>query len=299
MSMRSNYPDIFLDDALPVLDATLFDEYEKYPDTASVIFREMPSSRWGEQTSTFAGIKAAPAKVEGSSSATDDSIQGYDKTYTHVTYAITTSFTREAIDDDNMTLVEDTYRSLGLSMYQTKQVVCWNVINDGFTDTGPDGSSLFNTAHTMIGGHTYANRPSTDIAISVAGLREMEVDMMRQVNHRNINVMVMPKYIWAPPELSQVVKELTDSPERPDTPNRAINTFASNKYQPVISPFLTSVTAWGAFAEKTQHKLRFYNREAPNTDTWVDRPTRTVLTMIVSRFSVGYSDFIGAWGTTG
>lgn len=299
MSIRSQYSDVFLADALPVLDALIYEEYEKYPDAIPMIFRVMSSKNWGEQTTTMAGIKPALTKPEGENVAFDDALQGFDKTYQHVTYAIATSFSEELTEDDRLSLVEDTYRSLGLAMYQTRQVVAVNIINNGFTDTGPDGATLFSTSHTMIGGHTYANRPSTDIALSVAGMREMEVDMMRQVNHRNINIYIMPRVIWAPPELAQTLKELIESPERPDTPNRAINSFYSFNYQGMVSPYLTSTTAWGALADKTQHQMRFYERVAPQTRSWIDDPSGDVNTRIRSRFSVGYSDFIGTWGTTG
>jgi len=247
----------------------------------------------------MAGIKAAPSKPEGEPTAFDDPIEGFDKTYQPVTYSIATSFSEELIEDDRLNLVEDTYRSLGLSMYQTRQVTAFNIFNDGFTDTGPDGGSLFNTAHGMIGGHSYANRPSTDIAISVAGLREMEVDMMRQVNHRNINVHVMPETVIVPPEVSQTATELLSSQDRPDTANRAINTFAKHNYKLIVSPFLTSTTAWFAISKKSQHQLRFYDRVSPTTKTWEDEKTGDVNTRIRCRFDVGYSDFIGAWGTTG
>jgi len=299
MSNRSQYSDVFLTDALPVLDALIYEEYEKYPDAVPVIFNVKDSSTWGEQTTTMAGIKPALTKNEGENVAFDDALQGFDKTYQHVTYAIATSFSEELIEDDRLSMVEKTYRSLGMAVYQTRQVVALNIINNGFTDTGPDGATLFSTSHTMIGGHTYANRPSTDISLSVGGMRSMEVQMMRQVNHRNINIYLMPRVIWAPPELSQTLMELLKSVDRPDTPNRATNTFYMHNYDAMVSPYLTSVTAWGAFSDKSQHELRFYERKAPTTKSWVDDPSGDVNTRIRTRFSVGYSDFIGTWGTTG
>jgi len=297
MTMRSNFPDIVLADALPVLDALIMNEYEKKPDYVGQIFRVYSSTRWGEQTSNAAGIKAAVTKSEGTAYTFDSPIQGYDKTYTHTTYAIATSFSQETIEDDNFNLVEETYRSLGLSMYQTKQVTAFGVFNDGFGDTGPDGANLFSTSHTMIGGNTEANRPSSDIALSVAGIRSMEVSMMRQPNHRGIQINLIPKTIIVPPELSQDAQELIKSPEKPSTANRAINTIYSHDYNLIVSPYLTDTTAWFAIADITEHNLRFYERIAPNTKTWEDDKTGDINTRIRSRFSVGYSDWIGAWGT--
>lgn len=299
MSNRSQYSDVFLTDALPVLDALIYEEFEKYPDAIPMIFNVKDSATWGEQTTSMAGIKPALTKNEGENVAFDDALQGYDKTYQHVTYGIATSFSEELIEDDRLSMVEKTYRSLGMAVYQTRQVIAMNTFNNGFTETGPDGTTLFSTSHVMIGGHTYANRPLTDIAVSVAGLRSMEVQLMRQVNHRNMNIYIMPRVIWGPPELAQTIMELLKSTDRPDTPNRAINTFYHQNYDAMISPYLTSATAWGALSDKNQHELRFYERVAPSTKSWVDNPSGDVNTKIRTRFSVGYSDFIGTWGTTG
>lgn len=299
-ALRSNYSDQFLSDALPLLEGLVTDEYAKYPDVVPDLFNVMPSSRWGEQTSTVSGLKAAVQKNEGENSATDDALQGYDKTYTHVTYALVCGFSEETVEDDQMGLVQKTYRSLGLSAYQTRQVVAVNVLNNGFdTDTGPDGTYLFSTSHTMIGGHTYANRPSSDIALSVGGMRAMEVALAKQVNHRNINVMIMPATVVVPPDLMQTAEELIGSPDRPDTANRSINTFYKRKYKVVVSPFLTSTTAWFAFAPVDQTEMRFYERKAPTTRSWEDESSGDINTRIRFRFSCGYSDFIGTWGTTG
>jgi len=299
MSIRSNFSDQFLTDALPVLDGLIFDEYERHPDAVPMIFRVYDSSRWGEQTSTMAGVTPAVEKPEGLAVSFSDPIQGYDKTFQHVTYAIAVSFSEELREDDRLNMVEDSYRSLGLGMYQTRQIKALGILNDGFSDTGPDGQSLFYASHPLIGGGTYGNRPSADIAMSVAGMREMEIAMMKQVNHRNIQVVVKPETIVAPPDLKHVATELVKSQDRPDTANRAMNTFFVENYALVVSPFLTSSTAWFALANKSSHQLRFYERVAPMTKTWEDEKTGDVNTRIRSRFSVGYSDWIGTWGTSG
>lgn len=298
MPVRSNFPNQLLGDALPVLDSLIYDEYDKYPDHLADIFNMEDTDQWGEQDLTMAGIKPAVQKNEGENVTFDAPIEGFAKTYIPVEYSIAVSFSQVLIEDDRLNLVQGTYRSLGLAMYQTRQIVGFNVLNNGFTDTGPDSASLFNSSHTMIGGHTYGNRPSTDIALSIAGFREMEVDMMRQVNHRNINIAVMPQVVAVPPELKHTGLELIKSTDRPDTSNRAVNVH-HGLYKLVVSPFLTSTTAWFAFTTPSQHKLKFLDRIAPETETWQDKPSGDVNTKIRARFVASYSDFIGAWGTTG
>ena len=299
MSQRSNFQDVFLSTALPALSAVIMDAYGRYDDTVPRIFNVLGLNTWGDQTTSVAGLEGAPSKSEGQGVAFGAPIEGYDKTYQPVTYAQAVSFTEELIEDERFGIITKTYASLGISMYQTKQVTCMNVFNNGFTDTGPDGVSLFNTAHVLIGGGTYGNRPAAEIAMSVAGIREMEVDMMRQVDHRNLPIMVMPRTFLVPPEIRQTTDELLKSSDRPDTANRATNVIAKSNYASEMSPFLTSATAWFVVADKSQHELRFYNRMSPYTRSWVDEKTGDVNTKIRCRFDVGYSDYIGTWGTTG
>ena len=299
MALRSNFTDLFLADALPVLKEVVMEEYEKLPDNIPQCFRMLTMDGWGEQTTTIAGLKPVISANEGENVTFDDPIQGFERTYIPVEYKLATSFSQTLIEDNKLGLVEETYRSLGMAMYQTRQVTAFNIFNDGFADTGPDGVSLFNTAHVLIGGGTYANRPATDISLSIAGLREMEVDLMRQVNHRNINIALMPRKILVPPELRQSGRELLGSPDKPDTANRAINAYYEEKYMLVVTPYLTSTTAWFAMTEPGQHQLRFYDRVTPEVESWQDKPSGDVNTKIRARFIVSYSDYIGTWGTTG
>ncbi len=299
MSMRSNYSDQFLADALPLLDALIMEGYEMSPDLIQALYNVYGSDKWGEQTSSMAGLGAAPEKDEGDSVAFDDPIQGYDKTYQHSTYAIAVSFSEEIVEDDKMDLIGKTYKSLGESMHQTRQIQAASVFNNGFADVGPDGLSLFHATHALIGGGTYGNRPATDIALSVAGLREMEVDMLNQVNHRNININLSVETLLASPDRKHVAKELLRSQDRPDTANRAINTFYDENYKLYIWPYLTSSSAWFALAPKSRHELRFYNRVAPSAKSWIHDSSGDVNTRMRCRFSQGYSDWIGTWGTSG
>lgn len=299
MSLRSNFPDSFLADQLPVLESLMFDSYESAVDYIPSVYNMRGSSRWGEQTSTMARLGPAAEKPEGEAVTFDAPIQGYDKTYTHVSYALAVNFSEELIEDDNMQLVSETYQGLGKAVYQTRQIQAWAVFNDGFADTGPDGASLFNATHTLIGGGTYGNRPATDVGMSVAGMREMEVDMIEQVDHRSLNVLLKPKCIMVPGELKHTTFEILKSQDRPDTANRAMNTFYNENYDSIVNPFLTSATAWFALAEKTDHKLIWYDRKDPATRSWYDERSGDYNTKIRTRFSNGYSDWMGTWGTTG
>jgi phage major head subunit gpT-like protein len=294
--LRTNSVKLFFSNALPALEALIYNEYEQHPDAIPSIFNVEGMTGWGTQDLTYAGLQATQQVEEGEEAAQDMPIEGYTKTYTAVEYALTVSFSKTYVDDDRWNVVSDTYKDLGMSSFQCKQIVAINVLNDAFTATGPDSTTLFSTAHTMVGGASVANRPSSEIALSVGGLQAMQTAMRRQVNHRNLNVYLMPQTIVIPPELEQTAFELDNSQGRPDLIERADNAY-KGRYKWIITPYLTSTTAWFALANK--HYLKLKNRQAPATESWFDKPTRMISTMTSQRFDVGYSDHVGTWGTTG
>src|SRR3990167_336864 len=294
--LRSGAPDLILSDALPLLDMIIMDEYGRLPDVAAEIFNEEGSSKWGEQDTSFAGVGAVPESAEGEALSYENPSQGYDKTYTHLTYKLGVAFSEEMVEDEKFGLISKTYKGLGMSMYQTTQIVCAAIFNDDFGDTGPDGSSLFNATHSLITGGTYGNRPATDVDLSMAGLKEMDVDLMNQVDDRNLNVFLQAETILAPPDLKQTLFELIKSQDRQDTANRSVNVYHEN-YKPIIWPYLTSTSAWFALANKSQHNLKKFNRVAPYTKSEQDFDTGDVKTKMRCRFSVGYSAWFGVWGS--
>lgn len=296
--LRSNIPNQQLTSQLPALEMLIWDRYERQPDYVPMLFNMDPISGSIDQDLTVTGLKAVVQKNEGENATVDAPIEGYSKTYIPLTYELQVGFSQELIEDDKLQFVKGTYQSLGDSMYQTRQTTAFNIFNDGFTDTGPDGVSLFNSAHPMIAGHTYGNRPSTDVALSIAGLREMDVDIMRQPNHRNLNIALSTEYLLVPPELMHTALELIKSQDRPDTDNRAVNVHYGT-HKCIVSRFLTSQTAWFGLSSSDTHHLKFRERLAPSTKTWQDEGSGDVNTKIRARWVVGYSDFIGVWGTTG
>lgn len=294
--LRTNSLKLFFENAVPALEALIYNELDVNPDAIPAVFNVDPMDGWGTQDVTYAGLGAAQETYEGEESPQDSPIEGYTKTYTAVEYTLTVTFSRTYVDDDRWNLVKDTYKDLGMSAYQCRQIVAMNVLNDAFTATGPDGKALFATDHPMIGGATVANAPATDVALSVAGLNSMQTAMRRQVNHRNLNVYLMPKTMVISPENEQTAYELDKSDRTPEDDTNAANAY-QGRYTWVITPYLTSTTAWFALGNK--HYLKFKNRQAPMVETWYDKSTRQVSTMTTQRFDVGYSDHIGTWGTDG
>lgn len=298
-AIRNQYPDLFGPTQLPVLEAIIMDTFDQQPDFIPKLFNVNSSSRWGEQDVTFAGLEAAQLKAEGTGGAISRPLQGFDKTYQHLEYEMKVKFSETLQEDDQFDQVAKTLRSLGKSAHQTTQILAAAIFNNGFSDTGPDGVSLFNVAHPLIAGGTYGNTATTNFALSVAGMREMETDFGRQVDDRGFQIVVTPKKLFVPPEQKFVAVELTRSEYKPSTAQNDVNTFVSSGYEVIVSPYLTSPTAWFATTDQSENFLKWYWRVAPSIRTFPMNEDGEVTTRIRFRSSVGYSDYKGTWGSQG
>jgi hypothetical protein len=298
-AIRNQYPDLFFEDQLPVLEALIMDTFEQQPDFIDKIFNVSSDDKWGVQDVTFAGLEPAQQKAEGTEGFISRPLQGYEKTYKHLEYEVKFKFTETLMEDDRVDLIGRSMKSLGKSAHQTTQILAAAIFNNGFTDTGPDGQSLFSTAHPLIGGGSYGNTPTVSIALSVAGMREMEVDLMRQTDDRGIQIFIKPTKLFVPPELPFVATELTRSEYKPGTANNEVNTFVSNGYEVVVSPYLSSATAWFAMADKSEHMLKWIWRVAPSVRSFPVNENGEQTTRMRFRSSVGYSDYKGVWGSQG
>ena len=70
------------------LRAILFNKYHSYPEEYKQIFNIYESEKREEKDSALSGFGIMPIKKEGQPIIYDDPIQGYDITYTHVTYGL-------------------------------------------------------------------------------------------------------------------------------------------------------------------------------------------------------------------
>jgi hypothetical protein len=71
------------------------------------------------------------------------------------------------------------------------------------------------------------------------------------------------------------------------------------RLEPYINHYLTLTTAWFVFAEKRQHKLKFFWREQPTFDSQDDFFTKGANFSTFFRFSVGADYWHGTCASKG
>ena len=300
-TFRSTLPDLYLS-RLAYLEDVLFDEFDLEDGVVSRIFkmRDMGNKPF-VNTTTVASFGTVPIKAEGADVTYDELAQGYNQQYLADTYELAFRTSKEALDDEQEEIVSDAARALGSSMTYAYNVDHANVFNRGFNSsyTGMDGLELFSTAHTLVGGGTEQNELTTSADLSVSSYRDALNDIADTTDDAGKLIHWRAEALLVPYENQWLASELVDSPDRPDTANRAINAFKDDNLVVVSWPYLTAADDWFLLAEPSKHNVRTYWRERPNSLHDFDFDATAMKVKIRARWKRGWSDYRGIFGSSG
>lgn len=286
---------------LPVIDHLIFMKYgiakPKYKQLFNVITTDEPTT----YTDQFSGLGLFAKKEEGSPGATDRIYQLYSKQYIPYTYTLLIEFSEEAVEDDRLGLLGKAANALGTSAWATQDTLAAAILNNGFDTTGPDGKALFATDHPLLEGMTAKNRPSTDMDFSYTSLGLALADWdTEQKDDRGQIVEIEPKVLWYHPSIKIDVLEVLKSMGRPDTANNATNVIKSDwSLDPVAWKRLIDLDAWGLLASPSEHEINIIMRKGFHTSHGTDDRVGKAWTRGRFRQDQGFSDWRGAWGTSG
>jgi len=303
-TFRSTLPDLYLS-RLAYLEDVLFDEFDLEDGVVSRIFkmRDMGNKPF-VNTTTVASFGTVPIKAEGADVTYDELAQGYNQQYLADTYELAFRTSKEALDDEQEEIVSDAARALGSSMTYAYNVDHANVFNRGFNSsyTGMDGLELFSTAHTLVGGGTEQNELTTSADLSVSSYRDALNDIADTTDDAGKLIHWRAEVLLVPYENQWLASELVDSPDRPDTANRAINAFKTRDgggVTVIAWPYLTDPDAWFLLASSGKHNIRSYWREKPNVMHDWDFESSSMKVKVRGRWKRGWSDWRGSYGSPG
>lgn len=281
------------------------------------IFHIETSTKMYEDELEFAGTPPAIEKPENTPVTYTQFRQGGTFRFIHLTYALAARVSYELYDDDQLGVVKQIPKALARSMRFTEEMVAWNVFNQGFaTVKSIDGVTLFNNQHPLLGGPvatnigpglsniisaagTYPNRPATDLDLSFAAIQLMTNQFERLVDGMGMPIIYKPKAILIAPANRFLARELLGSPGKPGSATNEINSLLGEDLGYMVGHYLTADTPWFALCAKEMHHLKFYRREAVNTDMDDDFDTDALKQKVRTRFSVGPANWLGTWGSNG
>ena len=286
----------------PGLNALFGLEYN-YANEHAEIFDTENSDRAFEEEVMLSGFANAQVKGEGQGVSYDQAQETFTSRYTHDTVALAFSITEEAIEDNLYDRLASRYtKALARSMANTKQVKAANVLNNAFDSSfaGGDGKELCATDHPTIAG-TFSNELATAADLSETSLEQALIDIAAFTDERGLKIAARGMKLIIPSELQFTAERLMKSAGKVGSANNDINAVVSMGMVPqgyVVNHYLTDTDA---FFIKTDvpNGLKHFVRSPINTKMEGDFDTGNVRYKARERYSFGFSDPRGIFGTPG
>ena len=300
-----------LKELLPGLNALFGLEYARYGEEHKEIYETESSDRSFEEETKLAGFAAAPLKSEGAAIAYDNAQEAFTARYNHVTIALGFSLTEEAVEDNLYDSLSARYtKALARSMANTKQVRAANVLNNGFNGAflGGDNVSLFGTNaaaavvnHPLVSGGTNSNRPAVGVDLSEAALEAAVIQIAAWTDERGLLIAAKPRRLVIPPALQFVATRLLDTQLRVGTADNVLNALRNNGAIPdgySVNHYLTDTNAFFLTTD-VPNGMKHFERTPLTTSMDGDFDTGNVRYKARERYSFGWSDPLGMWGSPG
>ena len=294
-----------LKELLPGLNALFGLEYATYGEQHKEIYETETSERSFEEETKLSGFSAAPVKNEGSAIAYDNAQEAFTARYNHETIALGFSLTEEAIEDNLYDSLSARYtKALARAMAYTKQTKAASVLNNGFSAgvyAGGDGVALFSTAHPLVSGGTNSNTQSTMADLNETSLEAAVIQIAAWTDERGLLIAAKPRKLIVPPALQFVATRLLETQLRVGTTDNDINAIVNNGSIPegyTVNNYLTDPNAYFICTDVPNGMKHFVRTPLSNSMDG-DFDTGNVRYKSRERYSFGFSDPLGMWGSQG
>lgn len=287
----------------PGVNAWYGKAYDEFPVEYTSLFEKYTSNKAWEEDVGISSFGLAVQKGEGAPISYDSERQAFVTRYQHVVYALGFVITREMMEDDQYDVVgQRKAQGLAFSMRQTKEVIAANVYNRAFSGsyTGGDGVAMIATNHPNIAGGTWSNRIATNADLSEASLEQACIDIAGFTNDRGLLIAVRPDSLIIPRQLMFEAKRILASDGRVGTDLNDLNALKTMGIIPkvVTNHYLTDADAW-FIRTNVKHGLKYFERRADSFDMDNDFDTENAKFKATARYSFGWTDPRGIYGSEG
>lgn len=297
MASRAHFSDLLT----PGFREIFNDKYKEKPMVMDQLFHINTSSKDTEKDSAVSGFGLAAQTAEGAPIDYEDSVQMYDKTYTHLKYSKGFKITLEMFEDDLYNIMNKRPAALGRAMRRTAEnqasLIFVRAFNSSYADGG-DGKVLCSTAHPRSdGGTAQLNASSTGIRLTEENLETGRIAIRQQLDDKGMIIDVEADTLLVPLALEKTAHLIVDSSMRQGTADNDAN-FYKNKFKIITWQYLTSTTAW-FLIDSSQHELNWFWRRKPTFKSDELFDTEYAVYKSTMRLSRGWSDWRGVWGSQG
>ena len=277
------------------------DNFKEYPEQYSKLFKVNSSTKQSETDTAVTGFGLMEEHTESEPLKYEDVLQGDDVTYTHKTFKKGFSVSKDLFEDDQYNVIKKKPAALAKSARRTVEYYAAGVFNNAFSTSyqGGDGYPLCSTLHKSTESEqaVQSNACATGTVLSEDNLKTAILAMRRQKDDKGMKIQIQPTTLVVSPTLEHTARIILDSQLRSGTANNDANTL-KGQLDVVVYDWLTSTTAW-FLIDKNQHELNFFWRVKPSFNQDESFDTDAALYKARMRFSCGFSDWRGVWGSKG
>src|SRR3546814_529320 len=287
----------------PGLNARWGTKYNEHPKESTGRGEGSAWERAYEEDREMTGFGLSPIKPQGQATVYDTAGQGVTSRYTHIAYSLGFIITHEALKDNLYEKIGmQRTGSLAFSMRQTKENVVANMYNRAFNASyvGGDGVSLLSNAHPTLAGNQ-SNLLAVAADLSESALEDLCIQIGQAVNSRGMKISLMPRSLIVPVALQFEAARILKSALQNDTANNAINALRSMGMFPdgvKINHYLTDSDAY-FIRTNADESLKLFQREEVDFAQDGDFDTSNLKYKAYERYSTGWSDWRGLYGTPG
>lgn len=291
----------FQDELDPAVREVYFDRYAQEPQVMPEIFNVMTSDRDTERDSATTGFGKLQQTDELGALDYEDPVKMYRTDYSHLKYTKGFKVSQELVEDDQHNVISQMPKALAKSTVYTTEYWAASVLNNAFSTSYTsygDGLPLCSTAHLRAdGGTAQSNASSTGITLTEANLETGRLALEKALNDKGEIVNFMADTLVVPIDLRKTAQILTDSSMRPGTANNDVNVY-EGVFKVIPWRYLTSTTAW-FLMDSSEQLLKFFWRVRPEFKSDFNFDADAALYKVRIRFSTGWSDWRGVWGSAG
>ena len=277
--------------------------YNDHPMEYRGCFVTEKSKKAYEEDVELTGFGLAPIKPQGASVSYDSETQGPTTRYTHATIAQGYIVTQEERDDNLYSVVSKRRATaLAFGLRQTKETIAANVFNRSTTAgfVGGDGVTLLSTSHPTVDG-TQSNKLATPADLSEVSLEDMLIQMMDARNSRGLKISLLGKKLIVPTANAFNAERILKTKLRTGTDHNDINAIKNMGLLPegyMVNHYLTDPDAWFV-TTNCPNGLMHFERKALKFSKDNDFSTDNALAKAVERYSFGWTDWRGLYGSEG
>lgn len=294
----------------PGLRKIFNDAYTEVPEQYSQVFNVQDSKKAIETDLRMGGFGMWEKKDSMGSVQYEDVPDTKAMQYIHEEYSHGFVVERKLVDDEMYNQINKMPAGLARGARSTIETIAANVFNNAFTTNGFDGQPLISTSHSRLDGGTMGNRltanngaGAADGALSDRNLKAALIQVRKNsVNDKGLKIQVIPKVLVVPPSLeyiaSTIIKSANISAQGTGSGMTNDTNILQSRLKIVVMDYLTSDTAW-FLLDPTVHQLNFFWRKRLEFKNTEDFDTMQAKYRGYMRFSVGYSDYRGVFGSLG